>query len=125
MAKVFRNVLLKSYDGKTIQTAEKKGDSDEIKLVDTKLLSVFYIILNGSPIQTMNDSIQGMRLAEALDAAKKNGGNIEIEEEPYTWLKSIAEKVLPPVFRINASIVYKHICEEFEKPSEPVKGKGK
>lgn len=113
MSKVFKNTTIRGFKDKIIQLPVRKGDTDEVELVDAKFAELLMVILNNAPIQTQNDSIQGMRLATAIESANKT---IEFEDATYDWLKPIAEKVTPQLFRINGNIVYKHICEGFEPP---------
>ena len=81
---------------------------------------IFLIILNNSPIKTQNDCIQGARLYQAIESGKGKEF-IELEEGVHDWFKPIAEQFTPVVFRINGNIVYKFICEGFEKPKESKK----
>ncbi len=116
MSKVFKNVVLKGYDEKPIQVAVQEGEKVEIK--EAKMDFALRLILAGAPMQTQDDSIQGARLAQALDDAKDKK-TVELEEGVHDWLKRVAEKVTPAIFRQNGNVVYKHICEGFEKPNEP------
>lgn len=107
--KTFSNAPIKGYNGEDIKVP-MGGD-----LLSTEFRHVLRIILNNAPIQSQDDSIQGMRLATAIDNA--DGKKIiEIEEGVHDWLKTVSLKVTPLVFRINGNVVYKHICEGFEKP---------
>lgn len=115
--KIFKNTIIKGYDGKSIPLQELKDGKTEI--IGATSLHIFYAILNLSPIQTQNDSIQGMRMALALDKVKDKGGNIELEDGIHDWLKPLAEKLTPQLFRVNGNIVYQYVCEGFEKQKQP------
>lgn len=112
MSKVFKNGAVPGYDGKPVKIVEPgKTEPSELKLTQ-----ILWLILNNAEIRTQQDSIQGKRLAEALDAAK---GTIEMEDGVHDWLKPQAEKLTPILFRISGNDVYKHICEGYEKPHQP------
>ena len=111
--KVFKNTTLRGFRNEVIKLPVRKSGTDEVELVDAKFAELLTVILNNAPIQTQNDSIQGMRLATAIESANKT---IEIEDAVHDWLKPIAEKVTPELFRINGNLVYAHICEGFEPP---------
>ena len=115
--KVFKNTVVLGYNGKPMMLpvgVSEPGKEPEMKVA--KLTNIFWLILNNAPIQTQQDSIQGQRLAQALDAAKDT---IEVEEGVHDWLKPLAEKVTPQLFRVNGNTIYKLICEGFEKPHKP------
>lgn len=112
--KTFKNVVLKDYKGEPIKWTNRT-DNGDIETNDLKLANILFMILNNAPLQTQNDSIQGVSLAKSLDAAK-NGADIEIEDGVHNWLKPIAEKLTPQLFRVNGNIIYEHIKEGFEKP---------
>ena len=114
--KVFKNTVVTGYDGKPIRLPFRENEGDPMQFKEAKLDFVLRIILNNAPISTQNDSIQGQRLAQALDAAK---ATIELEDGVHDWIKPIAEKATPQLFRVNGNVVYKYICEGFEKPHEP------
>lgn len=116
--KVFKNTVIKDYKGQPIQQAIKGDGSDKVEVREVKLSNILWAILNSAPLQTQQDSINGMMLAKALDAAK-DGADIEMEEGVHNWLKPIAERATPQLFRVNGSIVYEHIKEGFEKPHKP------
>ena len=121
MAKRFSNKPILGYNGK-----------DPIKIpmtqsgeMSTEFRHVLLAVLNNSEFKTMDDSIQGNRLANAIDKAEGKDF-IEIEEGVHDWLKRKAEQVCPVIFRVNGSIVYEHIKEGFEKAHQPgEKKKGK
>ena len=124
MAKRFSNKPILGYNGK-----------DPIKIpmsqsgeMSTEFRHVLLAILNNSEFKTMDDSIQGNRLANAIDKAEGKDF-IEIEEGVHDWLKRKAEQVCPVIFRVNGSIIYEFVKEGFEKSHLPatksVKGKGK
>ena len=112
MSKVFKDTTILDYKGEPIKIL-MPGEPEPKELA---LKQILWLILNNAPLQTQNDSIQGMRLAQALDGSKN--GVIEFEDGVHDWLKPIAEKITPPLFRVNANLVYKHICEGFEKPHQ-------
>ncbi|KKN23713.1 hypothetical protein LCGC14_0902140 [marine sediment metagenome] len=124
MAKVFKNIVLNGYNGEPMRMAVRENDGDPIELKEAKLDSVMRIILNNAPLQTQQDSINGMRLAMALDKAKNGAATIEIEDGVHDWLKPVAEKLTPSIFRVNGNLVYKHICEGFEKAHQSQDQKG-
>ncbi len=115
MSKVFKNVVLKGYDEKPIQVAVQ--EKEELVVKEAKMDFAMRLILANAPMATQDDSIQGARLAQALDTAKDKK-TVELEEGVHDWLKRVAEKVTPAIFRQNGNVVYKHICEGFEKPQE-------
>jgi len=110
LSKKFKNEVVKGYNGTPIKIPVNEKETKELNLE-----SALWIVLNNSPIKTMNDSIQGMRLAKALDEAKDKD-IIEIEEGVHDWLKPLAEQVCPQLFRVNGSLVYDLIKEGFIKP---------
>ena len=119
MAKHFNNEGLIGYNSK-----------DKIKIpisqtgeMSTETRHVFQIIMNNADFKTMDDSIQGNRLANAIDKAEGKD-EIAIEDGVHDWLKRKAEQVCPTLFRVNGSIVYEFIKEGFNKPHQP-KGKEK
>ena len=121
--KVFKNVMLKGYDGKDVQVAIQENGNMEVK--EAKLDFALRLILAHAPMQSQDDSINGARLAQALDDAKDKK-TIEMGEGVHDWLKIVAKAVTPTIFRHNGNVVYLHICEGFEKPKEtPDKEKGK
>lgn len=116
MAKVYRfsNGGVVGYNGK-----------DKIKIpisqageMSTETRHIFMAIMNNAEFKTMDDSIQGNRLANAIDEAEGKDF-IEIGEGVYDWLKKKAEQVCPNLFRVNGSIVYEFVKEKFEKPHQP------
>lgn len=106
--KVFKNVEIMSWTGEAI------GITTDGKVQDAKLLDHLTLILIGAPFQTQEDSKEGRLLAEALKEAEGKD-TISIEESTHTWLKAVAEKVTPAIYRTNGNIVYEHIKEGFEK----------
>lgn len=117
MGKKFKDTTVLDYKGESIKILKVQGTEPE----ELTLKQIFWLILNNAPLQTQNDSIQGQRLAEALDGAKD--GTIEFEDGVHDWLKPVAEKITPQLFRVNGNLVYKHICEGFEKPMQPKEDK--
>ena len=124
MAKRFSNKPILGYNGK-----------DPIKIpmsqsgeMSTEFRHVLLAVLNNSEFKTMDDSIQGNRLANAIDKAEGKDF-VEMEEGVHDWLKRKAEQVCPVIFRVNGNIIYEHIKEGYEKSHQPkeksVKGKGK
>ena len=110
--KVFKNVKLIGWTGEAI------GITRDGKVEDAKLLEHLTLILLGAPFQTQVDSKEGRLLAEALREAEGKD-TISIEESTHTWLKTVAEKIAPAIYRTNGNIVYEHIKEGFEKPHQP------
>ena len=122
--KRFKNTVLKGYNDKPIVTRIRGEDGQITDEKDLKLSNAMWMILNSAPLKTQNDSIQGARLATALDEAEKNG-YVELEEGVHDWLKPIAEQATPQLFRINGKIVYDIVAEGFEKEKEPRVKKGR
>lgn len=126
--KVFKNTIVKGYDGKPIQLPIFEDGKTEVK--EANLVNILYFILNNTLLRTMKDSIEGVRLVLALDKAKNNtGSDIEIEEGTHDWLKDAikAEQLLQDntkvvlivqLFRLNAKCVSNLICEGFEKSNQ-------
>ena len=110
--KTFSNAPVKGYNEEDIKVPMGTEEPS------TEFRHVLRFILNNAPIQTQRDSIDGLELAKAIDAAEGKD-KIEIGEGVHEWLKTVAEKVTPPLFRINGNTVYKYICEGFEKPHQP------
>lgn len=114
MSKVFKDTTILDYKGEPIKILMP----NEPEPKELTLKQMLWLILNNAPLQTQQDSINGASLASALDAAK-DGTDIVIEDGVYIWLKPVAEKVTPSIFKINGHIVYEHIKEGFEKPHQP------
>ena len=131
MAKIYTysNKGITGYNGKELIKLPYTLKSGELS---TETRHVFLIIMNSVPFKTLDDSIQGTRLADAIDEAEGKN-TIEIGEGVYDWLiKKMNEKtqdgseVCPTVFRVNGKVVYDFIKEGFNKPHEPAaKEKGK
>ena len=108
------------------------NDKDKIKIpitqageLSTQTRHVFQAILNSAEFKTMDDAVQGNRLANAIDAAEDKD-EVVLEEGVHDWLKKKAEQVCPAIFRVNGSIVYEFIKDGFKKPHQPAeKEKGK
>ena len=107
--------------------------------VSTETRHVFLAILNNVQFRTSEDSIQGTRLADAIDEAKGKD-IIEIGEGVHDWLtKRINEtiksqmfpegyQICPFIFRVNGEKVSEFIKSGYEKShlsKEKIKGKGK
>jgi len=114
MAKHFSNKGLVGYNGK-----------DKIKIpmtqageMSTETRHIFLAIMNNAEFKTIDDSIQGNRLAKSIDEAEGKD-EIIIEDGVHDWLKRKAEQVCPVLFRVNGSIVYEFTKEGFRKPHEP------
>ena len=117
--KHFPNDGIAGYNGKDkikIPVSQAGGMSEETR-------HIFLAILNNSEFKTMDDSIQGNRLATAIDEAEGKD-EIVIGEGVHDWLKKRAEQVCPAIFRVNGSIVYEFVKEGFEKPHAPAAKKG-
>ena len=116
--KVFKNEVVKSYNGKEIDVIDQDGSVKE-KLTLGKVLR---IILNNAPLKTQQDSINGVRLAQAIDKAEDEGeSTISIEEGIHDWIKPIAEDLTPKLFRLNGNTIYLIIKEGFVKENKPKK----
>lgn len=121
MVKKFENKVINGYNGKPIRTQKAVGESGQVGIVDCRLQEILWLLLNNAPLRTQNDSIQGMRLAQALD--KADGAEIiEIEEGVHDWLKPIAEQLTPSIFRVNGNLVYDLVKDGFIKAKEPTVG---
>lgn len=114
MAKHFSNKGVVAYNGK-----------DKIKIpmsqageMSTETRHIFLAIMNNAEFRTLDDSIQGNRIANAIDEAEGKD-EIVLETGEYDWLKKKAEQVCPSLFRVNGSIVYEFVKEGFKKPHEP------
>ena len=107
--------------------------------VSTETRHVFLAILNNIQFRTSEDSIQGARLADAIDEAKGKD-IIEIGEGVHDWLtKRINEtiknqmfpegyQICPFIFRVNGDKVSEFIKNGYKKahsPEEKKKGKAK
>lgn len=131
MAKIYTytNKGITGYNGKDLLKLPITLKSGELS---TETRHVFLMLMNNMPFKTMDDSIQGNRLATAIDEAEDKK-TIEIGEGVYDWLiKKMNEKgqdgseVCPTIFRVNGKVVYDFIKEGFNKPHEPkAKKKGK
>ena len=119
MSKVFKNIVLNGYNGEPMRMGVRENDNDLPEFKEAKLDLVMRVILNNAPLQTQQDSINGMRLAMALDKVKNWAEPIELEDGVHDWFKPVAEKLTPTIFRVNGNLVYKHICEGFEKAHQP------
>ena len=93
--------------------------------MSTETRYVFLSILNLVELKTMDDSIQGGRLADAIDEAEGKDEFV-IGEGVYDWLKKKLEgvdregfQILPRIFRVNGSLVNEFIKDGFEKPHKP------
>lgn len=113
--KTFSNAPIKDRKGEDIKIPMGDG-----KVPSTEFCHALRFILNNASFQSQNDSIQGARLADAIDNAEGKEV-VEMEEGVYDWLVIVAETVTPTLFRISGNIVYKFICEGFEKAPEPAK----
>ena len=100
--------------------------------LSTETRHIFQAILNNLDFKTNDDSIQGFRMATAIDEAE--GKDIlEIGEGVYDWLQRKLREVnregreiCPMLFRVNGSIVYEFIKDGYNKPHESSsKTKGK
>lgn len=118
MAKRFSNEALIGYNGKdTIKIPISQSGE-----MSTEFRHVLLAILNNSEFKTMDDSIQGNRLANAIDKAEGKDF-VEMEEGVHDWLKRKAEQVCPVIFRVNGSVIYEFIKEGFEKARQPIEKK--
>jgi len=124
MAKVYRysNKGIKAYNGKDLLKIPVESG------ISTETRHIFLVILNNLDFKTNDDSIQGFRLATAIDEAEDKD-ILEIGEGVYDWLQRKLKEVnregreiCPMLFRVNGSFVNEFVKEGFEKPHEP-KGK--
>ena len=117
--KHFTNAGLLGYNGKDkIKIPVTAPTATVPAVMSTETRHIFLAILNNSEFKTMDDSIQGNRLATAIDEAEGKD-EIVIGEGVHDWLKKRAEQVCPAIFRVNGSIVYEFVKEGFTKPHEP------
>lgn len=121
MVKRFSNKPIIGYNGKD-PIRIPMSQSGEMSV---EFRHVLLAILNNSEFKTMDDSIQGNRLANAIDKAEGKDF-VDLEEGVHDWLKRKAEQVCPAIFRVNGSIVYEFIKDGFEKTHLPaIKSKDK
>lgn len=114
MAKHFSNKGVLAYNGKDlikIPISQAGGMSTETR-------HIFLAIMSNAEFKTIDDSIQGNRLANDIDAAEGKD-EIVLEDGVHDWLKRKAEQVCPALFRVNGEIVYEFVKEGFTKPHQP------
>ena len=100
--------------------------------LSTEVRHIFLVIMNEFSFRTLDDSIQGGRLADAIDEAEDKD-TIVLGEGVYDWvIKKMVEtnkegnQILPYMFRVNGSVVHEFIKDGFNKPHEPAaKAEGK
>jgi len=114
MAKHYSNKGIKGYNDKDLLKIPISQSGE----ISTETRHIFLAVLNNAEFKTMDDSIQGNRLANAIDAAEDKD-EIILEDGVFDWLKRKAEAVCPTIFRVNGSIVYDFIKEGFDKPHQP------
>jgi len=114
MAKHFSNAGVVGYNGKDKLKIPISQEGE----MSTETRHIFLAILNSAEFKTMDDSIQGNRLANEIEEAKYKE-EVVIEDGVHDWLKRKAEQVCPILFRVNGNIVYEFIKEGFEKPHQP------
>ena len=125
----YSNKGVTGYNGKDLL----KIPIDQAGKMSTETRHVFLAMLNASELKTQDDSIQGNRLATAIDEADGKD-EIVIGEGVYDWLRKKMDSVnrdgyqiCPMLFRVNGEIVYEFVKEGYNKPHEPAskeKGKG-
>jgi|TARA_Y100000310_G_scaffold342327_1_gene445087 hypothetical protein len=104
---------IKGYKGENIQIPYQEGG--KVKWKEANVKDILWTILHQAPFSSQNDSIEGRKLAVALDNAN---GVIKIEDSTFLWIKPIAEKVTPQLFKINGNVVYEYICNAKEPDRE-------
>jgi len=123
MAKVYRysNKGVRGYNGKDLI----KIPITQAGEMSTETRHIFLAVLNSSELKTIDDSVQGNRLATAIDEAEGKD-EIEIGEGVYDWLRKKLEavdregyQVCPRLFRVNGEIVNEFIKNGYEKPHQP------
>ena len=114
----YSNAGIDNYDGK--EKLKSPSGSLETRLI-------FQAILNNLDLKTMDDAIQGSRMAVALDEAEDKD-EVVLGEGVFDWLrKKIKETdrdgglVLVRMFRVNGSVVNEFITEGFTKSHQPKK----
>ena len=86
---------------------------------------LFYAILGNLNLKIMDDSIQGARMADALDEAEGKD-EVVLGEGVYDWLKKKIQEtdqegglIIVRMFRVNGSIVNDFIKDGHRKPHQP------
>ncbi len=116
--KHFTNKGVLGYNGKDKIKIPVTAPTPTVPAVmSTETRHIFLAILNNSDFKIMDDSIQGNRLATAIDEAEGKD-EIVIGEGVHDWLKKRAEQVCPAIFRVNGSIVYEFVREGYQKPHQ-------
>lgn len=117
--KHFTNEGVPGYNGKDKVKVPITAPTATVPAVlSTETRHIFLAILNNSDFKTMDDSVQGNRLATAIDEAEGKD-EIVIGEGVHDWLKKKSEQVCPAIFRVNGSIIHEFIREGYRKPHEP------
>ncbi len=114
----YTNKGVLAYNGKDkIKVQLGAGTSEETR-------HIFSAIMNTVDFKTNDDSIQGFRLANAIDEAEGKDV-IVIGEGVYDWLKKKlpeanreGREVLPALFRQNGDLVNEFIKNGYEKPHQ-------
>lgn len=90
---------------------------------------LFYAILGNLNLKIMDDSIQGARMADALDEAEDKD-EVVLGEGVYDWLKKKVDVpdqdgglILVRMFRVNGKVVDDFIKDGHRKPHQPKEAK--
>jgi len=121
--KKYKNGSIKGRKGNVKITFDTEGKTETR---DITAKEVFDLIMSQVKITTLNDSLQGIRILDALDEATKTG-YIEIEEGCHDWLKpkltftgKDGEKanLCSAIFRYDGNEINDFILEGYEKPKQ-------
>ena len=111
--KKFNNAVVNGYNGKPIMW------NIDGKVQELKTVNAFFLVLNNYKMMSQKDSIEGSKLAIALDKVVTGEDEIiSIEEGTHDWFKLIAERLTPGIFGVNGNVVYMFVKEGFAKDKE-------
>ena len=115
--------VVKGWNGKAIRIPKQEDPDDEksaVITVDATTADVMQIIVSNAMYKTIEDSKEGRRLAEAIEASRKSKA-IEIDQGTHNWLKRQSEAIAPLVFRVSGEIVDELIRDGWRAENEPSK----
>jgi hypothetical protein len=117
--KKFENKVINNYKGRPL--VYKGVAEGKESVLELKVENVFWIIYNefsalpyNVHAKTQNDTIQALRLIEALEK-QKDAAVIEIEDGVWDWLKAIAPIMTYQIFFPNGEIIMTLIKDGFIK----------